>query len=158
MSLDKIASKISETLSQAGEVAEVREAQLVEHSAAKMAHHIVAYVLERADVGMDPFELGQTMVQGAVIGEDESGGELADPVIAFLGGLLEGAMSVLDERYGADPVTPNDDPVKHAVQYMLLHNRWPEDCSPSVIARAKAALAAGQRGSGKGAAFGDFVG
>ena len=158
MSLNEIASKISDTVAQASEIAGAREAQLIESSAAKMAHHIVAYVLERADVGMDPFELGQTMVQGATIGEDESGGALADPVIKFLGEMLEGAMSVLDERYGADPVTPNGDPVQHAVQYMLLHNRWPESSTPSVIARAKAALAAGQRGSGKGAAFGDFIG
>jgi len=158
MSLNEIAARISETLSQAGEVAEEREAQLIEHSSAKMAHHIVAYVLERADVGMNPFEMGQTMVQGAVIGEDESNGVLADPVIKFLNELFEGAKSVLDERYGADPVTPNDDPVMHAVQYMLSHNMWPENCTPSVIARAKAALAAGQRGSDKGAALGDFVG
>jgi hypothetical protein len=159
MSLSEIAARISETLEQAGEVADAREAQLVEHSSAKMAHHIVAYVLERADVGADPHGLGQTMVQGAVIGEDESGGMLAEPVINFLESLLDGAKAAIVERYGNDPLPPQDDPVAHAAQYMLLHNRWPDGCPPSVIARAKAALAAGQRGSGgnKNAALGTFL-
>jgi hypothetical protein len=159
MSLSEIAARISETLAQAEEVAEAREAQIIEHSSARMAHNIVAYVLERAETGTDPRELGQTMVQGAVIGEDESGGVLAEPVINFLEALLDGAKEAIVERYGNDPLPPQDDVVAHAAQYMILHNRWPDGCPPSVIARAKAALAAGQRGSGggKNAAFGTFL-
>ena len=158
MGLNDIASSIDETLERVSEVAETRHAQIVEHDANKMAHHIIAYVLERANVGDDPFDLGEAMVQGAVIGEDESGGFLAEPVITFLESLLSGAQSALQERYGADAVAPNDDPVAHCVQYMLLHNRWPDDVTPSILARAKAALAAGQRGSGgkNNAAFGTF--
>ena len=157
MGLQDIAANLDAALEDASEIAEARGAAIVEHSAEKMAHHIVAYVLERAEVGADPHHLGQTMVQGAVIGEDESGGFLADPVIEFLESLLDGAKSALVERYGADPCPPNDDPVAHAAQYMLLHNKWPESASPSVIARAKAALASGQRGSGSGASFGTFL-
>lgn len=155
MGLNDIASSIDETLAQAGEIAEQREALIVEHSSAKMAHHIVAYVLERAEAGTDPYMLGQTMVQGAVIGEDESGGFLADPVITFLEAVLEGAMDALTERTGSESLTL--DPVAHAVQYYLAHASWPEEATPSTIARAKAALAAGQRGSGKGATFGTHI-
>jgi len=123
-----------------------------------MAHHIVAYVLERADVGHDPSDLGASMVQGAFVGEDESGaadGHLADPIIQFLESVLEGAQQALDERFGAD--APTLDPVAHCIQYMLDHNRWPESASPSCIARAKAAMAAGRSGSGKGNSFGAFI-
>lgn len=144
MGLQDIASRIDQTLEAAGQHAEQRRAQFVESDASRMAHHIVAYVLERAEAGHDPYDLGQSMVQGATIGEDESGGVLASPVVDFLESVLEGARSVLDERAGADEIVL--DPVAHCVQYMLAHNRWPESASPSCIKAAKAALAAGSRG------------
>lgn len=154
MGLQDIASRIDETLEHAGHVADARDAVFLEHDANKMAHHIVAYVLERADAGQDPYDLGQTMVQGATLGEDESGGELSGPVISFLESMLAGARSAISERQGAEPVYL--DPVAHAVQYYLAHNDWPQSCPLSVIAKAKAALAAGQRGQpgANGAAFG----
>lgn len=155
MSLNDIASKIDATLSEAEQVAEERAAVFVEHDASRMAHHIVAYVLERAEDGHDPYELGQTMVQGAYIGEDESGGFLAKPVIKFLESVLEGAQDALQERYGADNIVY--DPVEHCVQYYLSHNRWPESATPGTISKAKAALAKGQRGSDGGAAMGTFL-
>jgi hypothetical protein len=157
MGLNKVADQIEATLEKADEAIETRQATMVEHDARNMAHHIVAYVLERAEAGHDPEDLGATMVQGAFMGEDESGvgdGYLADPVIQFLESVLEGAKAALDERFGADALTL--DPVQHCVQYMLDHNRWPESATPSVIARAKAALASGRAG-GKGKAFGAFL-
>jgi hypothetical protein len=97
------------------------------------------------------------MVQGATIGEDESGGELAQPVIQFLESLLAGAKSTLSERFGADNISY--DPVQHAVQYHITHGRWPESATPGVIAKARAAMAAGLRGKGggKNAAFGTYL-
>ncbi len=158
MGLNKVADQIDATLEKADEAIETRQATMVEHDARNMAHHIVAYVLERADVGHDPSDLGASMVQGAFVGEDESGtveGHLADPVIQFLESVLAGAQQALDERFGAD--APTLDPVQHCVQYMLNHNRWPESATPSVIARAKAALASGRSGGGKGNSFGAFM-
>ena len=158
MGLSDIASRIDEALDHAGEVAEERNAQIVENDANKMAHHIAAYVLERAEAGHDPYELGATMVQGAVIGEDESGGFLAEPVIRFLESILEGACATLGERQGEDPLYL--DPVAHAVQYYLAHTKFPVSATPGVIKKAKAALAAGQRGQAgtKGAAYGTQTG
>lgn len=144
MSLSDIASRIDESLERAGEVAEERREQIIESDSSKMAHHIIAYVLERAEAGHDPYELGATMVQGAVIGEDESGGFLARPVIDFLESVLEGARDVIGERQGEEPIY--HDPVAHAVQYFLAHNKFPASASPGVISKARAALAAGQRG------------
>lgn len=154
MSLSDIASRIDESLEIAGEVAHERHSQIVESDSSKMAHHIIAYVLERAEAGHDPYELGATMVQGAVIGEDESGGFLAQPVIEFLESVLAGAKDVLGERQGEDPIYI--DPVAHAVQYYLAHNKFPASASLGVIKKARAALAAGQRGQpgSGGAAFG----
>ena len=155
MGLQDIASRIDETLDRAGEVAQRREAVFVENDANKMAHHIVAYALERAEAGHSPYDLGSSMVQGACIGEDETGGFLADPVVSFLEEVLAGARSALQERKGADEIVL--DPVAHVVQYFLMHNTWPESATPSQIARAKTALAAGQRGSGKGASYGTYI-
>lgn len=155
MGLEDIASKIDVTLSAADDVVEEREALFLERDANKMAHHIVAYVLERANDGHDPYDMGATMAQGAVIGEDESGGQLAAPVVEFLESLLSGAESVIAERYGSEPTYL--DPVAHAVQYMCAHNSWPESASLAVISKARAAMAAGLRGSGKGASYGTFL-
>jgi len=155
MGLTDIASKMDKTIERAGEVVEARQARIVESDANKMAHHIVAYVLEAADTGHDPYDLGATMVQGACLGEDESGGFLAEPVVRFLEAVLDGAKSVLDERQGEDPIYL--EPVAHCVQYHLAHNRWPAGASPGVIAKAKAALASGRSGKGKGASFGAYL-
>jgi len=155
MSLNDIAARIDERLEQSDGVAGARQARIVERDETKMAHHIAAYVLERADAGHDPYDLGASMVQGASIGEDESGGFLAEPVVEFLESLLRGAKDVLNERQGADAIYL--DPVTHAVQYMLAHNRWPESASSAVIAKAKAALASGKSGRGKGASYGAYL-
>ncbi len=149
MGLHDIASRIDEAVEAAGCASEERHAQLVENDANKMAHHIVAYVLESAEVGHNPFDLGAAMVQGACIGEDESGGFLASPVIEFLEAVLEGARDVLSEREGSEPIYL--DPVAHCVQYYLAHSKFPVSASMGVITKAKAALAAGQKGKpGKG--------
>ena len=158
MGLSKVADQIDATLEKADEAIETRQAAIVEHDARNMAHHIVAYVLERAEPGHEPEDLGAAMVQGAFVGEDESNvddGFLADPVIQFLESVLKGAQDALDERFGADARTL--DPVQHCVQYHLNHNRWPESASPSCIAQAKAAMAAGRGGSAKGNALGAFL-
>jgi len=156
MALKDIADRLDEAVARAGDYVTEREAQIVETNERKMAHNIVAYVLENASTGIDPYQLGQAMVQGAVIGEDESHGVLAQPVIDFLKELTDGAENALSERYGADAIY--HDPVQHAVQYMLDHNRWPESASPATIAKAKAALAAGKKGSTSNKkAFGDFL-
>ena len=159
MGLKNIAESLDATLRDAGAHINKHQARIVESDERKMAHHILAYVLERSTAGSDPYDLGAAMVQGAYIGEDESGGALAQPVVQFLEGILEGARNTLSERYGADGVNMTDyDPVQHCVQYFLNHNRWPESATPGCIAKAKAALAAGQRGQGgnKNAAFGSF--
>jgi hypothetical protein len=116
----------------------------------------MAYTLERCNAGTDPESLGAAMVQGAAIGEDESGGYLAEPVVQFLESMLEGAKGALQERFGADNITY--DPVQHCVQYHITHGRWPESASPGVIAKAKAAMKAGRSGSGgaKNRAFGTY--
>jgi len=159
MGLRKIAENLDAALSRAEiEITETQH-RIIESDERKMAHHITAYVLEQAAAGTDPYELGAAMIQGAFIGEDESGGELAEPVIEFLESLLRGARDVISERYGADDVnTTSYDPVRHAVQYFIAHNRWPESATPGVIAKARAAMAAGQRGQdgGNNAALGTY--
>lgn len=157
MGLKKIAESLDATLRTADQHIESAQARIIESDERKMAHHIMAYVLERSTAGTSPHDLGAAMVQGAHIGEDESGGALAQPVIDFLEELLDGAREALSERYGADNITY--DPVQHAVQYFCSHNKWPESATPGVIAKAKAAMAAGKRGSGggKNAAYGTFL-
>lgn len=155
MGLKNIADRLDAALSEATDKIQQRQERIVESDERKMAHHIVAYALEQVAAGTDPRELGAAVVQGAVIGEDESGGYLAEPVVQFLESMLAGAKSALSERFGADNITY--DPVQHCVQYMLSHNRWPESASPGVIAKAKAAMAAGRRGAKKGPAFGTYL-
>ena len=145
MAMKDIADRLDEAVANLDTHLVEQAAQVIESNERKMAHNIVAYVLENATTGVDPYELGQAMVQGAVIGEDESNGVLARPVIDFLGELLQGAEDSLEERFGADAL--NLDPVQHAVQYMLDHSRWPESATPEVISKAKAALASGASGS-----------
>ncbi len=157
MGLKKIAENLDATLSAADEHLGQRRERIVESDSRKMAHHIMAYSLERCIAGTDPFDVGATMVQGAAIGEDESGGYLAEPVVQFLEQMLAGAKNALNERFGADNITY--DPVQHCVQYHITHGRWPESATPGVIAKAKAAMAAGRRGAGgtKNAAFGTYM-
>jgi len=150
MGLSDIANSINNTLERSS--LEGRRQQVVEHSARNMAHHIVAYVLERAEVGEDPITLGRAMVQGAVFGEDETGadyGVLADPMILFLEGLLQGAKSVISERFGSGAPMPEYDPVDQAAEYMKHHGTPPEWATPKVIARAKAKMAAASLGKAK---------
>jgi len=138
MGLKNIAESLDATLRSAGEHIEARQAQIVESDERKMAHHIMAYVLERSTAGSDPYDLGAAMVQGAQIGEDESGGALTQPVLNFLEELLDGARDALNERYGGEPLTL--DPVQHAAQYYQAHGKWPEGATAGLIAKAKAAL------------------
>jgi len=138
MGLKKIAESLDAQLRSANAHIEGHRSKIIESDERKMAHHILAYVLERSSVGTDPYELGAAMVQGAQIGESESGGVLAEPVIEFLEAVLEGARSTLDERYGGDPVTL--DPVEHAAQYYQAHGKWPESATSGLIAKAKAAM------------------
>jgi hypothetical protein len=156
MGLDKIADRLDAALHEADDHLVQQEQAILESDARRMAHYIMRHMLESAPVGTDPYEMGKALVQGATLGEDESGGELVDPVISFLEDVLEGAKSVVQERFGADNIVY--DPVQHCVQYYLSHNRWPESATPGCIAKAKAALAAGQRGQGgaNNAAFGTF--
>lgn len=159
MGLKKIAESLDATLRDAGHHIEEAQKRIIERDERKMAHHIMAYVLERSAAGTEPYDLGAAMVQGAHLGEDESGGALAQPVIDFLEELLDGARDALNERYGGDGINTTDySPVQHAVQYFISHNKWPEGATPAVIAKAKAALAAGQRGQGgsKNAALGTY--
>ena len=158
MGLKNIADRLDAALHEADEVVSQRQAEIVEHDANRMAHYIVRHMMESAPAGTDPFAMGQALVQGATLGEDESGGELIDPVIAFLEGVLDGAKSVvMQERFGADNITY--DPVQHCVQYHITHGRWPESASPGCIAKAKAAMAAGRGGKGgaKNAALGTYL-
>ena len=143
------------TLDKAEEAVVARRAHIVEHDANRMAHHIVAYVLERAEAGHDPADLGAAMVQGAELGEDESGGILATPVVEFLEKMLAGAKGALSERKGADEIVL--DPVAHVVTYFLSHGRFPESATPQQIAKAKAALAAGQSGERTKYSIGSFI-
>ena len=138
MGLKNIAESLDAQLRAADAHIEGRRAKIIESDERKMAHHIMAYVLERSSAGTDPFDLGAAMVQGAQIGESESGGVLTEPVLEFLEAVLEGARSALDERYGGEPLTL--DPVQHAAQYYQAHGKWPESATPGVIAKAKAAL------------------
>ena len=157
MGLGTIADRLDAALHEADDHLVRQQQQIVESSSKKMAHYILRHMLESAPVGADPYEMGKALVQGATLGEDESGGELVDPVITFLEGMLDGARSVVQERFGADNIVL--DPVQHCVQYYLNHSRWPESATPGCIAKAKAALAAGQRGQGgsKNAAYGAFM-
>ena len=145
MSLERLTARLDAVLHEAGNQVNRHQTLAVEHDERRMAHNIVAYVLERASTGVDPEALGAAMVQGAVIGEDESDGVLADPVVEFLESLLSGAEAALHERYGGESLTL--DPVQHCVQYYLAHNKFPEDATPGCIAKAKGALAAGLSGS-----------
>lgn len=156
MGLDKIADRLDAALHEADDHLEREEQAVMESDARRMAHYIMRHMLESAPVGTDPYAMGQALAQGATLGEDESGGELVDPVISFLEDVLEGAKSVVQERYGADNIVY--DPVQHCVQYYLSHGIWPESATPGTIAKAKAALAAGQRGQGGSgnAAYGTF--
>ena len=159
MGLKKIAESLDATLGRADEHISHSRRQIVESDERKMAHHVMAYVLERCEAGTDPYELGAAMIEGAFIGESEAGGALAQPVVEFLESVLEGAQAALSERYGGDGVNTTDyDPVRHAVQYFLSHNKWPEGVTSAVVAKARAALAAGQRGQGgtKNAAYGSY--
>lgn len=138
MSLENIVKQLDESIEVLENTVASNSAIIEETDANKMAHHIVAYVLERAEPGYDPAKLGSAMVQGAYIGEAESGGVLANPVINFLKSMLEGAELALTEACAAEPIYL--DPVDHAVKYMLAHNKWPEGASALVIARAKVKL------------------
>lgn len=102
MALSDIASRIDKVFEDATQAVSNIEATIVESDAKKMAHHIVAYVLERADAGHDPRQLGATMVQGATVGEDEAGGFLAAPVLQFLEALLDGAKSAIESEESSD--------------------------------------------------------
>jgi len=139
MGLKKIAENLDATLRSANQRIEDSQSRIIESDERKMAHHIMAYVLERSGTDTPPYELGASMVQGAFIGEAESGGALAQPVIDFLEELLDGAKDALDERYGGDD-TGVYDPVQHAAQYYQAHGKWPEGATSGVIAKAKAAL------------------
>ena len=149
MGLGNIADNLEAALSEADAHVSAQHQQIVEHDATRMAHYMVRHILESAPVGTDPYAMGQALVQGATLGEDESGGELASPMISFLEGVLDGAKSVMQERFGGDMVGPYDC-VAHCAQYYMAHGKFPESATPGVIAKAKAVLAAGQRG-GKGA-------
>jgi hypothetical protein len=138
MGLDQIADRLDAALSEADDHLTRRQQEIVESDARKMAHYILRHVLEKAPVGTDPFAVGKALVQGATIGEDESGGELTAPVIAFLESVLEGAKAALTEQSVADSAF---DPVDHAVEYHAAHGRWPESASPATITKATAALA-----------------
>jgi hypothetical protein len=105
MGLKKIAENLDAALQRADVEINDRQSRIIESDERKMAHHIMAYVLEQTIAGTDPYDLGTAMVQGATIGEDESGGELAQPVIQFLESLLAGAKSTLSERFGADNIS-----------------------------------------------------
>jgi len=156
MGLKHIADRLDAVLYEASEHVAERRAQIVESDTRKMAHHIMAYALESAPVGTDPYELGQALVQGSVVGEDESGGELTTPVIEFLESMLAGAKAVVTERYGGEHLTL--DPVQHAVQYYLAHGKWPEAATPGVISKARTAIASGKGGgSGNKAVHGTFL-
>ena len=139
MSLKNIAERLDAALDEADEHVAQRQAEIVEDDANRMAHDIMRHVLESAPVGTDPYAMGQALAQGATLGEDESGGELVSPVIAFLEGVLDGAKAVMNERFGGDD-TGVYSPVQHAAQYYAMHGKWPESASPGVIAKAKAAL------------------
>lgn len=157
MGLGNIADRLDAALTEADNHVARQQAEMIESNAQRMAHYMIRHLLENAPVGTDPFAIGEALVQGATLGEDESGGELIDPVVAFLEGVLDGAQSAIEERYGADNIVY--EPVQHAVQYYLSHCRWPESATPAVIAKAKAALAAGQHGSNgaKNNALGTFL-
>jgi len=158
MSFKTIADRLDAALYEADAHVAQRQAEIVEDDANRMAHYIVRHMLESAPVGTDPYAMGQALAQGATLGEDESGGELVTPVISFLEGVLDGAKAILDERFGADMVGTYD-PVTHCVQYYTAHGRWPESASPGCIAKAKAAISAGLRGSqgAKNAALGTYL-
>lgn len=147
MTMKNIADRLDAALNEATDQIQERRAQIVETDERRMAHHIVAYALESASAGSNPFDLGAAMVQGAVMGEDESGGVLAGPVVDFLSEMLRGAQGSLEERFGGDNISY--DPVAHAVQYYCAHNKWPESATPGVISKARAAMAAGAGGSSK---------
>lgn len=157
MGLGNIADRLDAALNEADDHLVRQQQQIIESSQQKMAHYILRHMLESAPVGADPYEMGKAIVQGASLGEDESGGELVDPVISFLEGMLDGAKSVVQERFGADNIVY--DPVQHCVQYFLAHGIWPESATPGVISRAKAALTSGQSGqNGSGnAALGTYL-
>ena len=141
MTLSRIAEQIGQALENADKATGARKAAIVENDARSMAHHIVAYVLERATPGTPSEDLGRVMIEGAFVGEGETeteSGTLADPVIAFLDGALRGAKAALAERYGAD--APTQDPVEHAIQYHLTHGIWPANVSADVVSKAKAAM------------------
>lgn len=139
MALDKIADKLDAALNEADEHLARRQQEIVESDSRKMAHYILRHVLEKAPVGTDPRTVGAAMVQGAWIGEDESGGELAAPVVAFLEAVLDGAKAALAS--GTEESTDTFDPVDHAVDFYTAYGRWPESASPATISEATARLA-----------------
>ena len=139
MSFKNIADRLDAALHEADAHVAQRQAEIVEDDANRMAHYIVRHMLESAPVGTDPYAMGQALAQGATLGEDESGGELVNPVISFLEGVLDGAKAVLDERFGGDD-TGVYNAVDHAAQYYITHGKWPESASPGTIAKAKASL------------------
>jgi hypothetical protein len=137
MGLDKIADNLDAALGEAEDHLTRRQQEIVESDSRKMAHYILRHVLEKASVGTDPHAIGAAMVQGAVIGEDESGGELAAPVVAFLEAVLAGAKSALEAHVEESSAF---DPVDHAVEFRGTHGRWPESASPDTISKAAARL------------------
>lgn len=137
MGLDKIADNLDAALSEADAHLTRQQQEIVESDSRKMAHYILRHVLERAPVGAEPRDIGAAMVQGAVIGEDESGGELAAPVVSFLEAVLAGAKSAM-ETHVED--SSDSDPVDHAVEFRASHGRWPASASPTTIARATSRL------------------
>lgn len=138
MGLEKIADNLDAALAEANEHLVRRQREIVESDSRKMAHYILRHVLEKAPAGTDPVSMGRALVQGAVIGEDESGGELASPVISFLESVLAGAKAALADETVEEGVY---DPVDHAVQYHETYGRWPASASPDTIARAESVLA-----------------
>ena len=138
MALSDIANSIDRTLKVAERKTSIQEQTVVEHDTRKMAHHIIAYAIERAEEGCNPADLGRACIEGALFGEQEVGGEpclLADPVVEFLDQMLQGAKQAFFERVGAE--NPNLSPVDTAVQYYLAHQDWPEG-SPYFNAQVKA--------------------
>ncbi|RME52776.1 hypothetical protein D6783_03825 [Candidatus Woesearchaeota archaeon] len=152
MALSKIAEMIDNTVELAEDVASMNRAVFVESDARKMAHHVVAYVLERAVEGQDPKQLGRTMLRGAILGEDESGGPLVDPVIDFLSGLLEGAVEAKQEAHSGDEdedesesdQESESDDVDTIVRYFKAHGKFPESARPEDLRKAKAKLLKGR--------------
>jgi len=93
-----------------------------------------------------PFELGEALVAGAYVCEDENAlaeHDIAVQVLLYLEQVTAGARALVQERVGGDADSrPDMNPVDHAVYYYNAHGKFPANADRKTVVGAMKKLAA----------------